>query len=83
MSLLTQVVLVLLMLPAVPILHQLISLWTRKETNRKEKTTPFCVNLMRSQVLYRAAQGVLVDYICRFHGHKACQGNMSLTSMTG
>ncbi len=24
--------------------------------NRKEKTTPFGVNLMRSQVLYRAAQ---------------------------
>jgi len=27
--------------------------WT---TTRKEKTTPFGVNLMRSQVLYRAAQ---------------------------
>jgi hypothetical protein len=27
--------------------------WTEK---RKEKTTPFGVNLMRSQVLYRAAQ---------------------------
>jgi len=27
--------------------------WKRKE---KEKTTPFGVNLMRSQVLYRAAQ---------------------------
>ncbi len=25
-------------------------------TSRKEKTTPFGVNLMRSQVLYRAAQ---------------------------
>jgi len=25
---------------------------------RKEKTTPFGVNLMRSQVLYRAAQGL-------------------------
>ena len=32
--------------------------WTfkRKETKRKEKTTPLGVNLMRSQVLYRAAQ---------------------------
>ena len=30
----------------------------RKEKKRKEKekTTPFSVNLMRSQVLYRAAQ---------------------------
>ncbi len=27
------------------------------EKKRKEKTTPFGVNLMRSQVLYRAAQG--------------------------
>jgi len=26
------------------------------EKKRKEKTTPFGVNLMRSQVLYRAAQ---------------------------
>ena len=26
---------------------------------RKEKTTPFGVNLMRSQVLYRAAQEVI------------------------
>ncbi len=26
------------------------------ELERKEKTTPFGVNLMRSQVLYRAAQ---------------------------
>ncbi len=30
----------------------------RKEKKRKEKTTPFGVNLMRSQVLYRAAQGL-------------------------
>jgi hypothetical protein len=30
----------------------------RKEKIRKEKTTPFGVNLMRSQVLYRAAQGL-------------------------
>ncbi len=28
------------------------------EKKRKEKTTPFSVNLMRSQVLYRAAQTV-------------------------
>ncbi len=28
------------------------------EKKRKEKTTPFGVNLMRSQVLYRAAQGL-------------------------
>ena len=31
-----------------------------KETvqiEKKEKTAPFCVNLMRSQVIYRAAQG--------------------------
>ena len=28
----------------------------RKEKKRKEKNTPFVVNLMRSQVLYRAAQ---------------------------
>jgi len=28
------------------------------ERKNKEKTTPFGVNLMRSQVLYRAAQGV-------------------------
>jgi len=27
------------------------------EKKRKEKTTPFGVNLMRSPVLYRAAQG--------------------------
>ncbi len=29
---------------------------SRQEKKRKEKTTPFGVNLMRSQVLYRAAQ---------------------------
>ena len=35
--------------------------------NRKEKTTPFCVNLMRSQALYRAAQwGFAVDVFCRY-----------------
>ena len=28
------------------------------EKKRKEKPTPFGVNLMRSQVLYRAAQGL-------------------------
>jgi len=28
----------------------------RKEKKRKEKTTPFGVNLMRSQLLYRAAK---------------------------
>ncbi len=28
------------------------------EKKRKEKTTPFGVNLMRSQVLYRAAQNL-------------------------
>ncbi len=30
-----------------------------EEKKRKEKTTPFGVNFMRSQVLYRAAQGFL------------------------
>jgi len=30
----------------------------RKEKKRKEKTTPFGVNSMRSQILYRAAQGL-------------------------
>ncbi len=29
----------------------------RKEKKRKEKTAPFGVNLLRSSVLYRAAQG--------------------------
>ena len=29
---------------------------TRKEKKRKEKTTPFGVNLMRSPVIYQAAQ---------------------------
>jgi len=29
-----------------------------QEKKRKEKTTPFGVNLMRSQVLYWAAQGL-------------------------
>ena len=33
--------------------------------DRKEKTTPFGVNLMRSQVLYRAAQALLA------HSHNA------------
>ena len=28
----------------------------KKEKKRKEKTTPFGVNLTRSQVIYRAAQ---------------------------
>ncbi len=32
--------------------------WLRREKNRKEKKTPFGVNLMRSQVLYRAVQGL-------------------------
>ncbi len=32
-----------------------LSFWSA-EKKRKEKTTPFGVNLMRSQVLYRAAQ---------------------------
>jgi len=30
----------------------------KKRKERKEKTTPFGVNLMRSQVLYQAAQSV-------------------------
>ncbi len=34
-------------------MSQLVSMQILK---RKEKTTPFGVNLMRSQVLYRAAQ---------------------------
>ena len=33
--------------------------WWLEEKKRKEKTTTFGVNLMRSQVLYRAAQGWL------------------------
>jgi len=37
-------------------LMQLMTQLARKEKKRKEKTTPFGVNLMRSQVLYRAAQ---------------------------
>ena len=38
-----------------------------KEKKSKEKTTPFGVNLMSSQVLYRAAQVVVVTYVggCR------------------
>ncbi len=35
---------------------------------RKEKTTPFGVNLMRSQVLYRAAQIIVLS---TFHTHIA------------
>jgi len=31
------------------------------EKKRKKKTTPFGVNLMRNQVLYRAAQAVLLS----------------------
>ncbi len=31
----------------------------RKEKKRQERTTPFGVNVMRSQVLYRAAQGLI------------------------
>jgi len=34
------------------------------EKKRKEKTTPFGVNLMRSQVLYRAAQVMTWDACC-------------------
>ena len=34
------------------------------EKKRKEKTTPFGVSLMRSQVLYRAAQGAVMSLIC-------------------
>jgi len=36
----------------------------RKEKKRKEKTTPFGVNLMRSQKLYRAAQMLGFTYTC-------------------
>ena len=35
------------------------------EQKRKEKTTPFGVNLMRSQVLYRAAQEWWSKYTCQ------------------
>ncbi len=37
-----------------------------KERKRKEKTTPFRVNLMRSQVLYRAAQTLMANRIADF-----------------
>ncbi len=37
------------------------------EKKRKEKTTPFGINLMRSQVLYRAAQ-VLSTFACMCFG---------------
>ncbi len=36
----------------------------RSEKKSKEKTTPFGVNLMRSQVLYRAAQAAARSYGC-------------------
>ena len=39
-------------------LHYLLSAPTFVCAGRKEKTTPYGVNLMRSQVLYRAAQGL-------------------------
>ena len=35
-----------------------------KEKERKEKTTPFGVNLKRSQVLYQVAQGLKVVFGC-------------------
>ena len=41
-------------------LHQVIAL---PFTSRKEKTTPFGVNLMRSQVLYQAAQALHINII--------------------
>ena len=40
----------------------------RKEKKRKDKTTRFGVNLMRSQVLYRAAQSHHVTYL----NHTCC-----------
>jgi len=48
----------------------MFGLWLlRKEKKRKGKgkgrTTPFGVNLMRSQVLYRAAQALAADHDCQ------------------
>ena len=45
-----------LLLPACMRFSLVFFLVVRKQT--KEKTAPFSVNLMRSQALYRAAQGV-------------------------
>ena len=47
--------------PQVCCFHALLNLVKRKERKRIEKTRPFHVNLMRSQVLYRAAQGLKLD----------------------
>ena len=40
----------------------LLSRLLAEEKKRKEKTTPFGVKLMRSQVLYQAAQSLLAEY---------------------
>ena len=37
----------------------------KKKKKKKKKTTPFGVNLMRSQVLYWAAQGCAEKYMWR------------------
>ena len=42
--------------------------YSRREKQRKEKSTPFGVNEMRSQVLNRTAQGVLVYIRCMSSG---------------
>ena len=42
----------------------------RKKRKEKEKTTPFGVNLMRSQVIYRAAQ-VTLGYTSLYRHLKA------------
>ena len=47
---------------AKPLVHQ-------KEKRKKEKTMPFGINFMRSQVLYRAAQA-LVHYLLTSQGQK-------------
>ncbi len=46
-----------LLSPEIPCVRYHAIYMLRKEKKRNEKTTPFDVNLMRSQVLYRAAQG--------------------------
>ena len=55
---------------------RVVTSFVRTEKRRTEKTTPFGVNLMRSQVLYRAAQYVICN-IC-----VSCQVLQQCTSST-
>ena len=54
-------------------MHDLAGLQERKEKKRKEKTTPFGVNLMRSPVIYQAAQGWPAMYITACACHACCR----------